>query len=134
MPAFKIVAAVHKGVIRGRDQYLVTGFQQGTQAEVDQLADAVADEHPFRRGTGRTTTALLRGNCFARPRQALLLAIRFAQRQSLGDRLTNMCGRCEAEGTRIADVQADDFAAFGFEFAGAMTERAADFVSDLMEP
>jgi len=40
-------------VIRRRHQHFVARVEQGAQADVDQLTDAVADEHALRRRVGR---------------------------------------------------------------------------------
>ena len=122
-----------QGIIGRGNQHFITGFQQCTQAQVDQLADTVADEHPFRAGTCRSACTLLGGNGFARLRQALLLAIGLAARQGIAHGLAQVCRRLESECAGIADVQAHDVAACGFQVTRPMTEGAADLVADFVE-
>jgi hypothetical protein len=73
-------------VVGRGQQHLVAGIEQGAQRQVDQFADAVADEHPLGRGIGRAALAVEGGDGLARGRQALLVGVGIGLLDALGDR------------------------------------------------
>src|SRR5690606_20075990 len=114
---------------RGQQDF-VAGIEQAAQRQVDQLAHAVADEGPFRRGVGRAAAAMEGGDRLARGRQTLLVGIGIGVGDAVGDRALQVRGRAEAERAGIADVELDQGPALGLELAGPAGQFAADFVSD----
>ena len=121
--------APQRVVGRGHQHFLAR-VEQGAQRDVDQFADAVADEYPFRRGVRRAACLVEGGDGLARFRQALLVGIGIGARDAVGDRLLQVFRRAEAEGARVADVELDQAAPLAFQFACAAGEFAADFIAD----
>jgi hypothetical protein len=108
--------------------------QQGAQGDVDQFADAVADEHAFRRGVGRAALLLVEGgDRLARFRQALLVGVGIGAGDVVGDRALQVFRGAETEGAGVADIELDQGAALGLQFAGSPGQFAADFVADFGE-
>src|SRR5690606_18784643 len=111
-------------------QHFVAGVEQRAQRQVDQLADAVADEHAFGGGIRRAARTMEGGNRLARGGQALLMSVGIGAGDVVGDRALQVRRRAETEGARIADVELDQAASAGFQLAGAAGEFTADFVTD----
>ena len=120
-------------VVRARHEHFFVGGEQRPQRQVDQLADAVADEHLVGRHAADAALLLLHHDGFARRENALLVAIAFGGAQVLDHRQPHRLGRAEAEGPGIADVQRDDVVAHALHFQGATGELAADLVTDVGE-
>ena len=118
-------------IIGRRQQHFIAGVQQRAQTEIDQFADAVADEHALGRCVGRAAPPVERGDRLARGRQALLMGVRIGIGDVIGDGALQMFRRAESESTRVADVQLDQLPALTFQLAGAPGEFAADLVADL---
>src|SRR5690606_16841024 len=108
----------------------VAGVEQGAQRQVDELADAVADEYAFGRGVRGAAAAMEGGDRLARGGQALLVGVGIGAGDVVGDRALQVRRRAETEGARIADVELDQAATTGFQLAGAAGEFTADFVTD----
>ena len=122
--------APQRVVGRGQ-QHFVARVEQRPQRHVDQLADAVADEHTLGAGIGRAAFAVRLGHGFAGQRQALLVGVGVGFGHVRGQGLLQVVGGAETEGARVADVQADQMPALALEFTGAAGKFAADVVADL---
>ena len=118
-------------IVRAWQQHFVIGLQQGAQADVDQLADAVADEDALRVDVACTTGALLGGDGVARHLQALLVAVAFAFMQMAGDGPAQIRWCLEAVAAEVADIELDDFLAGRFHVARAARQCAANLVTHL---
>jgi len=57
------------------------------------------------------------------------MGVRIGAGDVVGDRALQVLRRTKTERARIADVELDQAAALGFQFAGAAGEFAADFVT-----
>ncbi len=114
---------------RGQQDF-VARVEQGAQGDVDQLADAVADEHALGRGVRGAALAMEGGDRLARFRQALLVGVGIGAGDVVGDRALQVFRRAEAEGAGVADVELDQGAALGLQFAGPPGQFTADFVAD----
>src|SRR3546814_10073491 len=111
-------------------QHFVAGVEQGAQRQVDQLAHAVADEHPLRRCIRRAAILVEGGDRIARGRQALLVGVGVGVGDAVGDRTLQVPGRAEPERAGVADVELDQGPALRLEFTGPAGQLATDFVSD----
>ncbi|MGC4111368.1 MAG: hypothetical protein QM747_13280 [Nocardioides sp.] len=87
-------------IVGARDQHLVAVIQQRAQAQVDQLADAVADEHLFGAHARHAAHLLLHHHGLTGREDALLVAVTFRHRHVLDHRQAHRLRRAEAEGTR----------------------------------
>jgi hypothetical protein len=117
-------------IIRRRQQHLLAGVQQCAQREVDQFADAVADEHPLDVGHARAARMLARQNRLARGFQPLLVAIRIAVGEVRGDRGRQVRRRAKSESPRVADVELQHRMACGLQRPRVPGQCPADFVAD----
>src|ERR1700720_1853501 len=87
---------------------LVGLIEQRPQNEVNQLADAVADEDFFSGYPGNAAPLLLHDDGFASGKDTFLVTIPFGIGQVLDHRQTHGFRGPEAECAWIADVQGDD--------------------------
>ncbi len=120
-----------QGVIGTRDEHFVSVVQQGAKHEVDQLADAVTQEHFFHGHAGDAARLLLHHDGFAGREDALLMAVALGLGEVLDHRQAHGLGGPKAEGLGIADVQHGDFIALPLELMGAAGEPSADLIADV---
>ena len=120
-------------IVGARNQHLVAGVEQRAQGEVDELADAVADEHFVGAHARDAARLLLHHHGFARREDALLVAVALRRRHVLDHREAHGLRRAEAEGSGIADVQRHDLVALALELLGATGETSADLVLDVAQ-
>ena len=118
-------------IVGRRQQHLVARIEQRAQRQVDQFADAVADEHALGRRIGRAArgagSAAIASRAAGRPCWCVYGSV---CAMLVGDRALQVLRRAEPEGAGIADVELDQRAALGFEFAGASGQFTADLVAD----
>ncbi|MNI30365.1 hypothetical protein D3C73_842110 [compost metagenome] len=116
-------------VVRRGHQHFVARVEQRTQRQVDQLADAVADEHTVGVGIRCATAGVGGGDGFAGDRQALLVGVRIGAAHVIGDGALQMFRCTEAESAGIADVELDQLVALRFQLPGSPCQFSADFVA-----
>ena len=128
---------VHGGrpqrVIRTRYEHLVAVVEQRTQREVDEFADAVADEDLLGADAGDTARLLLHHHCLAGGEDAFLVAISFALREVLDHGEPHRLRRAEPEQCGVADVERDDLVTLAGEFLSATGEFAADLIANIAQ-
>ena len=112
---------------------LVARVQQRPQRQVDQLADAVADEHLVGADIVDAAVLLLHHHRLARRENALLVTVRFRLAEVLDHRQPHGLRGSETEQTGVTDVQRYDFVTALLEFVRVVGELAADLVLDLAE-
>ena len=120
-------------IVRARHQHLIAVVEQRAQHQVDQLADAVADEYLLGAHPGHAARLLLHDHGFARREDALLVAVALAFGQVLDHRQPHGLGRAKTEQPRIADVQRDDLVALPLQLVRAARKPPADLVADVLE-
>ncbi len=120
-------------VVGTGQQHLVARLQQGAQAQVDQLADAVANENALDLHALRTAMPLLRGDDFAGFFQALLVAIGLAVMQMTRNGLAQVGRRFEAVAPGVADIELDNGQAGRLQLARSSRECATDFIAHVRQ-
>src|SRR6202035_347182 len=96
-PAVQIYRRAPQWVVRTRHQDLIAAIQQCTEREVDQLADAIADEDLFGSDSPYAAFLLLHDHRFARGEDSLLVHIAFAVAQVLDHGQSHRFRRAKTE-------------------------------------
>jgi len=122
-----------QGIIRRRDQHLVTGIEQRVHRHDDQFRNAIADVNVVQRHTLDTLLLGVMHDRLARREDALRIGITGRVRQVADHVLLDFLGRIEAEGSEVADVQLDDLVTLFLHLLGLLQHRAADVVADVGE-
>ncbi len=92
-------------IIGTRHQNFIVIGEQRAQYQIDELADAVADEYLLGADSAHAAILLLHHHRFARRKNALLVTVAFAVTQVLDDRQPHRLRGAKSEYARVADVQ-----------------------------
>ena len=132
-PAGKRDGCRPQRVIRRGNQYFITIFQQRLRGQHDQFRYAIPDINVIHLHVGDIFFLRVVHDGFAGSKQPFGIAITGCSRKIADDILQNLVRRLEPEGSRIADVELDNTLAFILHLSGAIENRAAYVVADIIE-
>ena len=120
-------------VVRAGNQHLVAVVEQRPQHQVDQLGNAVADEHVLDRHLAQAALLLLHHHRLARGKDALLVYVALGGAQVFDHREAHRLRRTKAESPGIADIQRNNIVAKSLHFLGATGKLATNLVTNAGE-